>query len=136
MIQKSSEVVPIIKAAKLFQDLCTLLADTPYWNFLDIRMMEAMATASLIPAAQQSVENFKRTFFGMTLSEAAPYFPIVPMKPSHTDITEILAKDPSKMTIFELHKHRFYLETELLQTGPDTCTNYDRISDDHMVDTC
>ena len=30
MIQKSSEVVPIIKAARSFQDLCTLLADTPY----------------------------------------------------------------------------------------------------------
>ena len=84
--------------------------------------MEAMAAASLIPAAQESVENFKRTFFGMTLSEAAPYFPIVQMKPAHTAITEKLAKDPSKMTIFELHKHRFYLETELLQTGPDTCT--------------
>ena len=62
MIQKSREIVPTIKAATSFQDLCTLLADTPYWNFLDIRMMEAMAAASLIPAAQQSVENFKRTF--------------------------------------------------------------------------
>ena len=51
MIQKSSEIVPAIKAATSFQDLCTVLADTPYWNFLDIRMMEAMAAASLIPAA-------------------------------------------------------------------------------------
>ena len=122
MIQKSNELVPIIDGAKSFQSLCTVLAKSPYWNFLDIRMMEAMAAASLIPAAQQSVENFKRTFFGMTLSEAAPYFPIVPIKPAHTAITEQLDKDPSKMTIFELHKHRFYLETELLQTGPDTCT--------------
>ena len=122
MIQKSNELVPIIDGAKSFQSLCTVLAKSPYWNFLDIRMMEAMAAASLIPAAQQSVENFKRTFFGMTLAQAAPYFPIVPMKPAHTAITEQLAKDPSKMTIFELHKHRFYLETKLLQTGPDTCT--------------
>ena len=35
--------------------------------------MEAMAAASLIPAAQQCVENFKKTFFGMTLAEAASY---------------------------------------------------------------
>ena len=122
MIQKCNEIVPAIKAAKSFQDLCTLLADTPYWNFLDIRMMEAMAAASLIPAAQQSVENFKTTFFGMTLAEAAPYLPIIPLKSSHTAMTEDLDKDPSEMTIFELHKHRFYLETELLQTGPDTIT--------------
>ena len=68
MILKSSEVVSIIKAAKSFQDLCTLLADTPYWNFLDIRMMKVMATASLESAAQESVENVKRTFFRMTIS--------------------------------------------------------------------
>ena len=37
-------------------------------------------------------------------------------------MAEELDKDPSKMTIFELHKHHFYLETELLQTGPDTIT--------------
>ena len=58
----------------------------------------------------------------MTLAEAAPYFPIIPLKSAHTKMTEQLDKDPSRMTIFELHKHRFYLETELLQTGPDTIT--------------
>ena len=78
-----------------------------------------MAAASLIPAAQESVE---KTFFGMTLAEAAPRFPILPLKSDHAAVTEELDRDPSKMTIFELHKHRFYLETELLQTGPDTCT--------------
>ena len=56
----------------------------------------------------------------MTLAEAAPYLPVIPLKSSHTAVTEELDKDPSKMTIFELHKHHFYLETELLQTGPDT----------------
>ena len=122
MLQISNKTIPIINGAKSFQALCTVLAKSPYWNFLDNRMMEAMAAASLIPAAQQSVENFKRTFFGMTLAEAAPYFPIMPLKSAHTKMTEQLDKDPSKMTIFELHKHRFYLETELLQTGPDTIT--------------
>ena len=122
MIQKSNELVPIIDGANLFQVLCTMLAKTSYWNFLDIRMMEAMAAASLIPAAQESVKNFKKTFFGMTLAEVAPYFPIIPIKSGHTAIIEELDKDPSKMTIFELHKHRFYLETEFLQTGSDTCT--------------
>ena len=62
MIQISNKTIPIIDGAKSFQALCTVLAKSSYWNFLDIRMMEAMAAASLIPAAQQSVENFKRTF--------------------------------------------------------------------------
>ena len=121
MIQKSNELVPIIDGAKSFQALCTVLAKSPYWNFLDIRMMEAMAAASLIPAAQQSVENFKRTFFGMTLANAAPKFQIILLKSAHTPITEELDKDPSEMTIFQLHKHYFRLETELLQNNVTIC---------------
>ena len=99
-----------------------MLANTSYWSFLDIRMMEAMATASMIPAAQETIENFKKTFFSMTLKEAAPYFPVIKVKPNHTELHEDLDRDPSEMTIGELHKHRFYLETEILETGPDTCT--------------
>ena len=58
----------------------------------------------------------------MTLKEAAPYFPVVKIRPNHTELHEELDRDPSEMTIGELHKHRFYLETEILKTGPDTCT--------------
>ena len=52
MLYKSNEVVPIIKGSKSFEELCFMLADTTYWNFLDIKMLEAMATASMIPAAK------------------------------------------------------------------------------------
>ena len=99
-----------------------MLADTTYWNILDTRMMEAMATASMIPAAQVAIENFKKTFYNMTLKEAAPYFPVIPVKPGYTTMNEDLDRDPSQMTIWELHKHRFHLETKVIQTGPDTCT--------------
>ena len=122
MIYKSNEIIPFVKEADSFDRLCSMLADTTYWNFLDIRMMETMATASMIPAAQETVENFKKVFFSMTLKEAAPSFPIIRLKPNHTELHEDLDRDPSEMTIGELHKHRFYLETEFLKTGPDTCT--------------
>ena len=58
MLHKSNEIVPTIKEAQSFQALCSMLADTTYWNILDTRMMEAMATASMIPAAQVAIENF------------------------------------------------------------------------------
>ena len=122
MLHRSNEIIPFIKGTDSFDTLCSMLADTTYWNFLDIRMMETMATASMISAAQETIKNFKNTFFSMTLKEAAPYFPVIKVKPNHTELYEKLDKDPSKMTIGELHKHRFYLETEILKTGPDTCT--------------
>ena len=122
MLHKSNEIVPVIKEAQSFQALCLMLADSSYWNFLDIRMMEAMATASMIPAAQETIENFKKTFFSMSLKDAAPYFPIMPAKSNYTVMHEELDRDPSQMTIGELNKHRFYLETKVIQDGPDTCT--------------
>ena len=122
MLHKSNEIIPFIKEADSFDRLCSMLADTTYWNFLDIRMMEAMATASMIPAAQEAIETFKKAFFSMTLKEAAPYFPVIKVKPNHTELHEDLDRDPSEMTIGELHKHRFYLETEILKSGTDTCT--------------
>ena len=122
MLNKSDQVIPVIKEAQSFQALCSMLTDTTYWNFLDMWMMETMATVSMILAAQETIENFKKTFFSMTLKEAAPYFPVVLVKSGHTTVHEDLDKDPSQMTIGELHKHRFYLETEVIQTSPDTCT--------------
>ena len=125
MVQKSGEIVPIIKAADSFQNLCTLLADTPYWNFLDIRMLEAMATASMIPIAEETIENFKKVFYSLPLSKVAPHFLMHKQpRPNHTLIKEDLQVDPNQMTIGELHKHRFYLETEMFQTGPDSLTFY------------
>ena len=122
MLHKSNEIIPNIQGTDSFERLCSMLANTSYWNFLDIRMMEAMAAASMIPAAQETIENFKKTFFSMTLKEAAPYFPVIRLKPNHTELHEELDRDPSEMTIGELYKHRFYLETKILETGPDTCT--------------
>ena len=122
LLHKASQIIPVIKKAQSFEMLRFMLAQTGYWNVLDTRMLEAMATASMIPAAQETIENYKKAFFSMTLKEAAPYFPVVPVKSGHITMDEVLDKDPSQMTIGELHKHRFCLETEVIQTGPDTCT--------------
>ena len=122
MLYKPDEIVPVIKEAQSFQTLCSMLAGTPYWCVLDTRMMEAMATASMIPAARDMIENFKRTYYSMTLKEVAPYCTVVQVKPQYITMHEHLDRDPSQMTIFDLHKHRFYLEEEVVQNGPHTCT--------------
>jgi len=79
-------------------------------------------TASMVPAAQESLENYKKTFFGRKLSEVVPYYALVIS--DHTVMMEVLDKDPRQLTIGELHAHHFYLETELLETGRDTLAYY------------
>ena len=114
-----------IVEVKTFNDLFLTLAKSTHWNFLDTRMMEAMVTASMIPAAQQSLENFKKAHFGKKLSEVVPHHvPVIPLKPGHTILREVLNKDPRDLTIAEFHEHCFYLETELLETGRGTLSYY------------
>ena len=121
----SDNFIPSIAEAKTFHGLCLTLSKSTYWNFLDTRMMEAMVTASMVPAAQQLLENFKKAHFGKKLDELVPQFvPVIPLKQKHTILKEVLDKDPRQLTIAELHKHHFYLETEILETGKGTLSYY------------
>ena len=121
----SGDIKSKIDEAASFQALCSILTNAYYWNFLDTRMMEAMVAASAITNAQESLQNFKKTFFGMKLSEVLPaYTPVIPLRPSNVLIHEHLDVDPKMFTIGDLHKHRFYLETNILQTGENTITGY------------
>ena len=121
----SENFVSSIEKVESFNKLCVTLAKSAQWNFLDTRMMEAMVTASMIPSAQQSMENFKNAFFGKKLDEVVPYYvPVIPLMSNHTILKEVLHKNPRHLTIAELHEHCFYLETELLETGRGTLSYY------------
>ena len=113
MPSKATEIIPIVTSASSFHDLCLKLAKTVYWNFLDIRMIEAMASASLIAPAYESIENFKETFFNMTLAEAAPYLTVT------RNESEMCDDDYSQITIHELYRHQFYLKTQFVRVGSD-----------------
>ena len=120
MALKSKEICSIVQASQSFQSLVDLLTEKFYWNFLDTRMMEAMATVSGIPAVQESIKNFKSTFFCKKIKEVAPQFLIYERDKSDlTSVKEVSNKD---MTISELHDHRFFIETELFGIGPGALT--------------
>ena len=108
-----SFISSIEQVNETFDDLFLTLSKSNHWNFLDIRMMEAMVTASMVPAAQKSLENFKNTFFSMKLDKALN---LLPLKQNHTILKEVLNKDLNKLTIASLHQHHLYLE-KMLETA-------------------
>ena len=63
----SENFISSIEQVETFNRLYVTLTKGAQWNFLDTRMMEAMVTASMIPAAQQSLENFKKHFLVRSL---------------------------------------------------------------------
>ena len=109
-----SFISSIERVDKSFDDLFLILSKSNHWNFLDIRIMEAMVTASMVPAAQQSLKNFKKTFFSMKLDEVI--LPKLPLEPNHTILKEVLDKDLKQLTIASLSQHHLYLE-EMLETA-------------------
>ena len=115
-----SFISSIEQVNKTFDDLFLTLSESDYWNFLDIRMMEAMVTASMVPAAQQSLENFKKTFFSMKLDEVK--LPELPLKPNHTILKVVLDKDLEQLTIASLSQYHLYLENIL-----ETALSYHKI---------
>ena len=111
----------------VFQSFYLMITRSIFWNFLDIRLLEALALASMIPAAQKSVENYKRAFFNKKLSEAMRdyhqyqlFISFIGQRNEYLNENVIKNYDCHQMTIGDFHKHRLYLETCLFRVGEGT----------------
>ena len=111
------------KSTRMFAFFCLMITNSIFWNFLDIRLLEAIALASMIPAAQKSVENYKRAFFNKKISEVMrdyQYLPFINFIEQNETLYEDIPKKHSPITIGNFHKHRLYLETSLFHVGEGT----------------
>ena len=77
----------------------------------------------MIPAAQKSIENYKRAFFKKKLSEVRREYQYLPSimfvgeRNRHLHEGFIKNYDCQQMTIGDFHKHHLYLETSLFHVG-------------------
>ena len=90
-----------------------VLAPSPYWNWFDTRLLQALVSASRSPEAEQWLESFKATFYTKKVTEVIPYISIKPFNES-IDIIEKFDKNPKDLTISELLEHKYKLEYEVL----------------------
>ena len=102
-----------IQPTKSLNELLDVLALSPYWNWFDTRLLQALVSASGSPEAEEWLENFKATFYAKKVTEVIPYVTIKPFKES-TKIVEKFDKDPKDLTISELLEHKYKLEYEVL----------------------
>ena len=106
-------LVPKIQNTATFDDMLDVLAQSPYWNWFDTRLLQALVSASGSPEAEQRLESFKATFYTRKVIEVIPYISIKPFKES-INIAEKFDKDPKDLTISELLEHKYKLEDEVL----------------------
>ena len=106
-------LVPKIQNTTTFDDMLDVLAQSPYWNWFDTRLLQALVSASGSPEAEQWLESFKATFYTKKVTEVIPYISIKPFKES-INIAEKFDKNPRDLTISELLEHKYKLEYEVL----------------------
>jgi len=87
-----------------------VLAQSPYWNWFDTRLLQAVVSASGSAEAEEWLEGFKITFYAAKL---IPHVSIKPFKES-TNLVEKFDKDPNDLTVSELLQHKYKLEHEVL----------------------
>ena len=75
-----------------------VLAQSPYWNWFDTRLLQALVSASGSAEAEEWLETFKITFYAEKIATLIPHVSIKPFKES-TNLVEKFDKDPNDFRI-------------------------------------
>ena len=105
-----------LKPTKSVDDMLDVLALSPYWNWFDTRLLEALVSASGSPEAEAMLEQFKQIHYVHKVSEVLPCVIVRPIKDSVVFI-EKFNKDPKELTLSDLRHHNRVLEYEVMDLG-------------------
>ena len=103
---------------ELFDYLAT---NTPYWSWVDIRLLEAMVTASEIQAAVNLIENYKEVIYGKKLKDVLPDILNKELKEVYyTRIVSKIKMNADEITVAVLLKYRLQLEEVIMDIKKGT----------------
>ena len=107
-----------IEAAKSSYDLLRLIGDLPSCNWLDTRLIKALAYGSGFKSAINLLESYKNFVYTRNLSDALPSFSTQQQMDAY--VTAISAKvkmDPDKITVGNVMQYRRTLKNVILDLG-------------------
>ena len=111
-----------ISNAQNIDMLLDALVDSPYWSWIDIRLLQAIVIASDLPQASQLLENYTGAIFSKKLIDLLPNVPSKEIKEEYyTKIVTKLEKDANSMTVADLLEFQTDLETVIMDIGQGTC---------------
>ena len=105
-----------LKPTKSLDDMLDVLALSPYWNWFDTRLLQALVSASGSPEAEAMLEQFKQIYYACKVSEVLPCVIVKPIKDSIVFI-EKFDKDPEELTLLDLLQHKQVLEYDVMDVG-------------------
>ena len=111
-----TSLVKELKDTNTLDDMLDVLALSPYWNWFDTRLLQALVSASGSPEAEMMVEQFKQIYYAHKVSEVLPCVIVRPTEDS-VILTEKFDKDSKELTLLDLLKHKQILEYEVMDIG-------------------
>ena len=110
----SPKLVKQITATQRIDDLFDLLVCSPYWSWIDIRMLEAMVIASDNPQAAELLGNYKAVVFSKKMIELLHNMFSKEIEDDYTKMVTKIKKDPEEMTVGDLLDLQSKLEVEIM----------------------
>ena len=118
----SDTMVEQILARHNIDELFDLLVCSPYWSWIDIRLLEVMVVASENPQAVQLLDNYKNVVFSKKLIDLLPNVPSKRVKEEYySKVVTKVNQDHNEMTVADLLKFQTHLEVVLMDIKKGVC---------------
>lgn len=122
-VQLTPEITAKVKSCENITKLFEVLADSPYWSWIDVRLLKVMAAASGFVEAFQLLSSYKKTIFSKKLFDIIPNAPSKEIKEKYyTKIVAKVNKNPNEITVADLIEFQSQLEMVLLDIKKGICT--------------
>ena len=101
--------------------LLDVLTNSKYWNWLDVRIMEAMAIYSDNPAAERTLTNYKEYVSAFKLKDVLPEIPVhIDPNSGYVTIEEKFnCSDIKALTVGHILQHRYTFSYEICDINPN-----------------
>ena len=112
-----------IKEAQDLDALLDLLADSKYWSWVDLRVLEALIVSSGIHEAKALFSQYKKAIFTKKLSDVLVFMPEQRKRKDDytTKVASKIDKEPNEITVADLSEHLKVLEAVIMDINEGSC---------------
>ena len=114
-----SDLKSNIATAQNLDDLFDVLCDSPYWNWMNVKMLAKMATASHLVAATELIQQYKEEVFSRKLMDVLQQIPDFTIPNTYySKVKEKWNKNLHDITVNDLVNHWSEVEKIFNVEGP------------------
>ena len=120
-IELPSHIVDAISCTNNINELFDTLANSHYWNWIDVRMLEVMVDVAEIPEAEQTLDDYKKFVSPFKIKQILPDLQFDVVSKNYTTIQEkFKSSDEETLTVGDILEHQFYLAYEICDINPQS----------------